>query len=394
MDKTQEKYSQYKNSVEELLSKKRERELTNEEQKMLKAYQSKMEKIRAENPEFEEAPEDEAEWNWQSGEDYEYWRKEEKKDHEQAKKKKEANRKRFLRGTKVLLTYPHFQFKAGTEGLELVLDLLVRRVEDIDQRVSIAEYVIARENHIDGSQHCHAFLSFNQRMYFSPTDFDIPDETWDEKHCNVSVGVHTTLKAIIKYCTKEGDFITNIDLDSYLKKKGKNTEIFQKSPTKAFEDGDIRWDQFDKFIKCKNLYQEMKNQKNFEQYEKENLPKKRHFWIFGKTNTGKTTLMNQFIKEHEGDVFKIPYNNDWTHYAGQRYLCIDGFKGQLTIQTLELICDGNTQFNTKGGSRIIAPPKELRVYSNYCIKDCYQNTLDVSPLLVRFTEQELTHVYA
>ncbi len=34
----------------------------------------------------------------------------------------------------------------------------------------------------------------------------------------------------------------------------------------------------------------------------------------------------------------------------KRYLYIDEFKGQLSVQQLNAICDGNYKVNTKGGS--------------------------------------------
>lgn len=62
--------------------------------------------------------------------------------------------------------------------------------------------------------------------------------------------------------------------------------------------------------------------------EKEDLPKKRHFWIYGPPNSGKTTYKNKNL----GNAFEIPKNNDFYGYAGEKVMWIDEFKGQLTIQ--------------------------------------------------------------
>ena len=56
---------------------------------------------------------------------------------------------------------------------------------------------------------------------------------------------------------------------------------------------------------------------------KEDLPKKRHFWICGPPNTGKTTWKNNNLK----DPFEMPKNNDWNGYNGETELWTDEFKG-------------------------------------------------------------------
>ena len=57
--------------------------------------------------------------------------------------------------------------------------------------------------------------------------------------------------------------------------------------------------------------------------EKEDLPKKRHHWIVGPPNSGKTTWKNSNLSE----AFEIPKNNDFSGYSGERSLWIDEFKG-------------------------------------------------------------------
>ncbi len=57
--------------------------------------------------------------------------------------------------------------------------------------------------------------------------------------------------------------------------------------------------------------------------ERQDLEKRRHYWIYGDPNSGKTTWKNTFLK----DDFEIPKNNDWTGYKGETELWIDEFKG-------------------------------------------------------------------
>ena len=80
----------------------------------------------------------------------------------------------------------------------------------------------------------------------------------------------------------------------------------------------------------------------------EELPiKKRHLWFYG-AKTGKTYKIREMMKQTGFKWFHIPTNNDWIGYSGQRYF--DEFKGQLSVQQLNAICDGNYKVNTKGGS--------------------------------------------
>ena len=47
--------------------------------------------------------------------------------------------------------------------------------------------------------------------------------------------------------------------------------------------------------------------------EEEDLEKRRHYWIYGPANSGKTTWRKKNIKE---DCYEIPLNNDWANYEG------------------------------------------------------------------------------
>lgn len=51
---------------------------------------------------------------------------------------------------------------------------------------------------------------------------------------------------------------------------------------------------------------------------------------------------------------------------------LDEFKGQLTVQELNRICDGSTKVNVKGGSLQLASDVVVHICSNYNIKDCYK----------------------
>jgi len=86
-----------------------------------------------------------------------------------------------------------------------ILDNLRRKVEGLD------EYVIGQELHQDGNKHIHAFVSSKKKLNISnPRYFDI--QTYHPK-------AESTKKRsdVIRYCTKEKTFITNISDDEIRK---------------------------------------------------------------------------------------------------------------------------------------------------------------------------------
>lgn len=97
----------------------------------------------------------------------------------------------------------------------------------------------------------------------------------------------------------------------------------------------------------------------------------------------------------EENWFQIPTNNDWIGYNGEKYLYMDEFKGQLSIQQLNAICDGNYKVNVKGGSSWIGWECQVVICSNYSIKECYHKVEDniLETLYNRFQEKELLIKY-
>ena len=67
----------------------------------------------------------------------------------------------------------------------------------------------------------------------------------------------------------------------------------------------------------------------------------------------------------------MPTNNDWNGYAGEDNLYIDEYKGQLTVQELNRICDGGAKVNTKGGTAMLSWTPIVYVLSNFSPRECY-----------------------
>lgn len=155
-------------------------------------------------------------------------------------------------------------------------------------------------------------------------------------------------------------------------------------------------------------------------------PKKRHYWLYGDSNTGKTTWcinqanqlsqiasssssslqqqqqpkntnkaqqqipssidtslketllnipQNQLKKKKANtNYFMVPRNNDWCFYNNQKHIIIDEFDGTLyTISQLQEMVDAKCfTVNTKGGSQLLTPDVIFYITSRHPPEGCYR----------------------
>lgn len=78
------------------------------------------------------------------------------------------------------------------------------------------------------------------------------------------------------------------------------------------------------------------------------------------------------------NVYMGPYNNDWIGFNQDLHQVIwfDEFRGQLTIQQLNSVCDKFTQLNVKGSSIRKTKRIPVIVCSNYTIEECFKAALE------------------
>lgn len=255
---------------------------------------------------------------------------------------------------------------------------------ELESRFTLKEYVICEEEHQDETLHLHAFLKLDKRVYFKSDLFDLQGY-----HGNYQVA--KSWRAVIKYVKKDGNYISNIDFDSASKKQSKmKKEDLLRDIDDVLDAGIISPMQVASFYKNSMVYK-MLQQKRTKMPDK--LPdKKRHLWFYGASNTGKTFKLREMMKDTgEENWFQIPTNNDWIGYAGEKYLYIDEFKGQISVQMLNALCDGNFKVNVKGGSTWIGWDIQVIICSNYSIRDCYSKVEEniLETLYNRFVEKEL-----
>ena len=187
-------------------------------------------------------------------------------------------------------------------------------------------------------------------------------------------------RCVIRYVTKDGNYISNLDVKSAIAKKGKmKKEDLLRDVDELLDEGIITPMQVASWYKNSCVYKMLINGKKV---MPEVMPeKRRHLWIWGSSNTGKTTLLRNQMKEKGYDnFFQIPSNNDWVGYNDQYYLYFDEYKGQLTIQELNKICDGGAKMNVKGGSVMLRYDVQVIILSNFSIEECYNR----APKIYRF----------
>lgn len=261
-------------------------------------------------------------------------------------------------------------------------------LNELQAKYSVVEYVVCEEEHEDETKHLHAFLKMDKKIYFKPDMFDVCGY-----HGNYQVA--KSWRAVINYVKKDGNYISNINLDNAQKKQSKmKKEDLLKDVDQVLDEGLITPMQVASFYKNSQIYKMLQQKR---QRMPDKLPeKKRHLWFFGGSNTGKTYKLREMMKQTgEDNWFQIPTNNDWIGYNGEKYLYMDEFKGQLSIQQLNNICDGNYKVNVKGGSTWIGWECQVIICSNYSIKDCYNKCEDniLETLYNRFVEKELLIKY-
>lgn len=255
---------------------------------------------------------------------------------------------------RIFLTYPQCNLEK-----EELLESITKIKEPIT-------YTIGQEKHKDGNLHLHAVFIWGDKIHTTSATF------FDVKGYHPHIKTIPTVQALanfVQYCKKDGSFITN-----EVQVLGKRALLFKGLLDEGLTPDYVRRNPEVMQLNLNNLKQWL----NFvrpNKVELKNLPKKRHIWISGPRNTGKTTFLRLYELLFDS-VGQIPYNDD---YGMIPYNCdfifADEYRGQLTVQSLNRLCDGGAHVNTKGGSLILGQPLVF-ICSNYSIEECYPNVTD------------------
>lgn len=324
------------------------------------------------------------------------------------------NKKKFrLQSTRVFITFPQ---------CETTPEVALERIKK-STKTNNCKAVIAQEDHKDGNKHLHIFIE-------STKAFNVRDATYFDfiggKHGDCQKV--KCKEAVLKYITKENNWISHeIDVLKVLQEWAAKLDKKRKR-----EDGRSRTQKIYKFLSDGGKYEDLikdpelgsfciihGNQvKSFatdlqmEQLKKEKEEKKPkylhfvlngmeydmlepmpfktpQFWIYGPPNTGKSTFIKK-LEETGLCGFEIPVNNDFASWNDDNYdfAYIDEFKGQLTIQFLNLFLQGGKMTlpgKYVAGGRTKNKNIPVFILSNYTPEEVYhkKSNRDLEPLLCR-----------
>lgn len=257
-----------------------------------------------------------------------------------------------------------FKFNARTVFLTFPQCSLSKEevLQGLQQVADIQDYIVSLEAHKDGTPHVHAVVRFASRFHTTNSRaFDLQNF-----HPNIkTLKTQSDFKRVAKYVKKDGDYLTNISeslspnqqLAADLLAYGLTREVVLNHPQLIFKN-------FNSIRSWVNYMRPLSP-----------LPlathKKRHIWLYGPSNTGKTTWLTALRSAFE--TAEIPVNNDFSHVQPNvEILFSDEYRGFMTIQSLNKVCDGNTIVNTKGGS-LNLPAVTVVIISNFSIEECYPN---------------------
>lgn len=300
----------------------------------------------------------------------------------------------------LFLTYPQCYTEKGI----LFQNIKTKWGDNIDS------LIVCKENHQDGHPHLHAAIRFlteqdckNAREYDSLVD---PPKHGNYKACR-------KLKSAFQYCAKTDpepllwglacelidgttskcDIVVKmIDENKTLKEvKDKMPGFFMMNMSKI-----VSYQQYAKLEKTKKvrLEWEMPRARDdlteeehiighwiFENMKKPREFKQKQLFIWGTTNLGKSTLINNLKKYLSGYPINKAEDYYCAYYDGEYdFAYIDEFKHDKSIQWLNTWLDGSSMnLKKKNGWYIKEQNIPTIILSNYSLEDNYRNVSQNSP---------------
>lgn len=222
---------------------------------------------------------------------------------------------------------------------------LLSHIQKIDK---VTEYVIAQEKHKDGNKHFHAYVKYAEGVKLK----DAPDAFTVEGCKSGNYQPARSAKAVVKYCTKEEDYISSFDVSSYLSKKRKLSveTIRNKSAKRALEDGDITIQSIRNYNLARSIL--------CEPYEHDDV---RGLWIYGPPGTGKSHI----ARETYPDIYLKQQNKWFDGYNGEEAILLDDLDTPALGHHLKIWADKYACTGELKGGQCQLRHKVFIVTSNY-----------------------------
>jgi len=258
---------------------------------------------------------------------------------------------------------------------------------------SIVEYVVAQEDHEDGGKHLHAFLKYEKKVQFGQNRWDLGSH-----HGNYQAA--KSWKHVQAYVKKGGNYISNIDVESALQKRGKhNMELLNEDPLDLVASGRIDLLRLPALLKAKDAYNSlaapllpratglMENNFGLVLPVFTESTKTRHWWFWSRgPNTGKTTFLKKIASAHPSHW--MARESFQTLHPQTQFILLDEFTTPyFTLFELNQMCDGTYQYPFKGGSPVMLKDPIVVICSNKPPEGVYTKQHDL--IKARFSVFEL-----
>lgn len=172
---------------------------------------------------------------------------------------------------------------------------------------AIKDFVVAQEKHQDGSKHLHAFLRYESRVLWSSTRWDLAGY-----HGNYQVA--KSWSNVVAYCTKENNYVANIDVvNAKSKKAARNIQLLEEDTQDLIRTGSLGLLQLPSLIKAKAAYSLLGQALQTQDV--------RGIWVYGISGVGKS----HYVRTRFTDLFVKAQNKWWDGYTGQSIVLLDDF---------------------------------------------------------------------
>lgn len=272
------------------------------------------------------------------------------------------------------LTYPKCSL-SKEEALELLKG----------KRKGLAQVIVSRELHEDGSPHLHCYLYYE-------TTFDCTNERFfDLGSYHPNIQVAKSIRAVQQYIKKDGDFIQEgINYKAELSAITDHTSVLCKRLLDGESVEDLIKENPKLVMGFKKLVQDVDF---FKQYIAPSLPrcsgfipnsfgvimplcdtKNRHFWFWSETpNKGKTTWLRS-IQTQFPSLWYSWSEKYQTPAPYAQFVLLDEYSiGHLTVTQLNMMCDSTYLYPVKAASSFPLPHSIILVCGNKDPFEIYSN---------------------
>jgi len=239
------------------------------------------------------------------------------------------------------------------------------------------QILVAHELHANGTSHLHAYVKCKGPYRTDNSRFaDIKDVDGRVYHGNYQ-GCRSA-KNVIKYCSKDEDYVSNFDVAPLLAKRSNRREHMESLLLGKRTLEELLVDEPQYLYNYQSLFNSLKAYKETQAQQYDPLPpflpnpwckillvsqqdvKRRHYHIFSSgPNSGKTTWAKSLCKQYGGIISsnKEPY---WNVKPGIRFIILDEYNtARFRYDELNAMADGTYSYR-RFGTGIYQFPEESK----------------------------------